>query len=142
MLVFEVRHWYTNTEDVGKPGNPCLGVIFYGTEGILIVSSYTSYKVFMGKNLEPGPARTGSGDLSVHFANFIEAVRKRDPGILNAPIAEGHKSAALSHLANIAYRVGRTLEFDTQTETFHGDAEANALLTRDYRKPFVMPDVN
>jgi predicted dehydrogenase len=143
MLVFEVRHWYTNTEDVGNVGRATIGDIFYGSEGILIVPSYNSYKVLMGKKLEPGPARTGRNDLSdAHFANFIEAVRKRDVGILHAPIEEGHKSAALCHLANIAYRVGRTLEFDPDTESCSGDAEANALLTRDYREPFVVRDVN
>ena len=143
MIVFEARHWYTNAEDVGNPGANSIGDIFYGSEGILIVPSYTSYKVFMGRKLEPGPARADRLEVSdVHFANFIEAVRKRDPGILNAPIEEGHKSAALSHLANIAYRVGRTLEFDTRTETFHRDTEANAFLTREYRKPFVVRDFN
>jgi predicted dehydrogenase len=37
-------------------------------------------------------------------------------------------------------RVGRTLEFDPATETFIGDADANAMLRRDYRKPFVVPE--
>jgi hypothetical protein len=37
------------------------------------------------------------------------------------------------------YRLGRTLEFDPETERFVGDDQANALLTRDYRKPFVVP---
>ena len=142
MIVFEVRHWYTNAEDVGTPGRYSIGDIFYGTEGILMVPSYTSYKVFMGRKLEPGPARKGNPDLSVHFANFIEAVRKRDPRILNAPIEEGHKSSTLSHLANIAYRVGRTLEFDPKTETFRNDTEANAFLSREYREPFVVRDFN
>ena len=46
----------------------------------------------------------------------------------------------LVHLANISYRVGRTLHFDSKTMTMTGDAEANKLLTRDYRKPFVVPE--
>jgi len=37
------------------------------------------------------------------------------------------------------YRLGRTLEFDPETEQFIGDDEANKLLTRPYRKPFVVP---
>ena len=41
--------------------------------------------------------------------------------------------------ANIAYRLGRTLEFDPAKERFVNDAEADRLLTRDYRKPFVVP---
>lgn len=38
------------------------------------------------------------------------------------------------------FRVGRKLEFDGETETFKNDAGANALLTRKYRAPFVVPD--
>ena len=35
--------------------------------------------------------------------------------------------------------MGRTLRFDGKTETFTGDAEANALLTRAYRAGFAVP---
>ena len=38
------------------------------------------------------------------------------------------------------YVVGRTLEIDSKTESIKGDDEANALLTRDYRAPFVVPE--
>jgi len=38
-------------------------------------------------------------------------------------------------------KVGRVIEFDEKTETIAGDSAANALLRRDYRKPFVVPEV-
>ncbi len=133
MIVFEVRHWITNSEDLDKGAG--VGNIFYGSEGIMILPSYTSYKVFLGKQLEPGPSGTAGGD---HFANFIEAVRSRDPSNLNAEIEEGHKSSAMCHLANISYRLGRTIDFDPVTELCPGDKEANALLTREYREPYVV----
>jgi hypothetical protein len=44
------------------------------------------------------------------------------------------------HLGNIAYRLGRTLTFDPATLRFSGDAEANAMLTREYRAPYGVPD--
>ena len=74
-----------------------------------------------------------------HVANWIAAVRSRKPGDLNAEIEEGHLSSTLCHLANIAYRTGRTLTFDPQAERFPGDEAANALLTRPYRPPYVVP---
>jgi hypothetical protein len=57
----------------------------------------------------------------------------------NADIEEGHKSTRLCHLGNIAYRTGRAIRFDGQTETCLDDAEANQLLGRSYREPFVVP---
>jgi hypothetical protein len=72
----------------------------------------------------------------------MDAVRKRDPKLLNAPIEEGHLSSALGHLANVSYRLGRTLDFDPKTEKCVGDEEANALLRRAYREPFVVKDLS
>ena len=48
--------------------------------------------------------------------------------------------AALCHMANISYRTGRKLHFDPQAERFVNDAEANSLITREYREPFVVPE--
>ena len=45
----------------------------------------------------------------------------------------GHLAATLVHLANIAARVGRVLNFDPRSETIQGDPEAAALVTRRYR---------
>jgi hypothetical protein len=43
-------------------------------------------------------------------------------------------------LDGLSYRLGRKLAVDAKTETISGDAEANALLTRPYRKPFEVPE--
>ena len=139
MLEFEVRHWMTNREaDITERSSTnTIGNIFYGSKGYLAVDSYSSYKSWLGRQRTPGPARNAGGD---HFLNFIEAVRSRKRETLNAEIEEGAASTVLVHLANISYRVGRTLHFDAKTMTCKGDAEANQYLTRDYRKPFVVPE--
>ncbi|HQK72057.1 MAG TPA: gfo/Idh/MocA family oxidoreductase, partial [Bacteroidales bacterium] len=59
---------------------------------------------------------------------------------LDNDILEGHLSAAIGHLGVISYRTGRKLTFNPQTEKFVNDPEADKYLTRDYRKPYVMPD--
>jgi predicted dehydrogenase len=140
MLVFEVRHWMTNPEDVGtlnRSDSNSIGVIFYGSDGYMVIPSYTAYKVFLGKKREPGPEKNQGGD---HYLNFISAMRSRKTEDLHAPAIEGHLSAALCHLANIAYRTRKALEFDPKAERFVGDSAANAMLTREYRKPYVVPD--
>ena len=43
-------------------------------------------------------------------------------------------------LPETKFRVGKTLKFDPQAERFVGSAEANALLTRNYRAPFTVPE--
>jgi predicted dehydrogenase len=139
MMTFEVRHWISPHEagiDEGKPGNT-IGNQFYGSKGYLVIDNYTKYYSFMGRDQTPGPAAT-KGDT--HWANFIDAVRSRKRQDLNAEIEEGALSCNLVHLANISYRVGRTLHWDAKNLKCIGDDEANRMLTRDYRTPFVVPE--
>lgn len=132
MIEFEVRPWCTNLEDGAGVGN-----IFYGSEGYMVVKGYSTYETYLGKNRERGPKGNAGGD---HYQNFIDAVRARDKSIQNGPVETAHLSSALAHLGNISYRLGRQLEFDPKTERFVGDDEANRMLTRDYRAPFVVPE--
>ena len=143
-LVFEVRHWMSNHEaGIGerlegkKKDSNTVGNIFYGSKGYLAIDGYGQYKTWMGRDQQPGPSRNEDGN---NWANFIEAVRSRKQSDLNAPIEEGFMSTVLVHLANISYRVGRTLEFDSAGMTCKGDPEATAMFTRKYREPFVVPE--
>jgi len=131
IIEFEVRPWMTNKEDGVEVGN-----IFYGDKGYMVINGYNDYKTYLGRNREPGPARNAGGD---HYKNFVDAVRAKNKALLNGPIETGHLSASIAHLGNIAYRLGRTLKFDPKTETFPGDKDANAMLTRKYRAPYTVP---
>jgi predicted dehydrogenase len=142
MLVFEVRHWITNHEaGIGEGGkrkdSNTVGNTFYGSKGYLAIDGYGQYKTWLGRDQEPGPSRNEDGN---NWANFIEAVRSRKQSDLNAPIEEGFMSTVLVHLANISYRLGRTLEFDAQNLSCKGDPEATRMFTRQYRAPFVVPE--
>ena len=85
--------------------------------------------------------RIGSAGSSVgsHWANLVDAIRSGKDEDLNCDIIEGHYSCALPHLANISYRLGRELKFMGENEKFVNDPEADAMLTRLYRKPYVVP---
>jgi predicted dehydrogenase len=138
MMELDVRHWMTNGEaGIEDRGHNGIGNLFYGSKGYLAVDSYSSYKSWLGREQSPGPARQEGGD---HFANWLDAVRTRNRETLHAEIEEGAISTALLHLANISYRVGRTLHFDAASYSVVGDAEANGLFTREYRPPFVVPE--
>ena len=149
LVQFETREWYTNSEagmGIEYPfvdHHNVVGVIFYGTEGYLMIPDYSSYYVFLGPDRKPGPSASVPGNPMMdadHFRNWIQAMRSRKPGDLLAEIEEGHRSSALAHLANISYRTGRTLSFDDKKEHFVGDAAADELLTRPYRTPYVVPN--
>jgi hypothetical protein len=74
-----------------------------------------------------------------HQQNFVACIRSRKRP--NADIDHGHRSAMLVHMGNIAHRVGNTqLSFDAKAETFVDHAAANALVKREYRKGFVVPE--
>ena len=68
------------------------------------------------------------------------ALRANDPKMLTCDIEVGYKSTCLPHLGNIAYLTGRQLIFDGKKEKFVNDREADKLLTRKYRKPYIVPN--
>ena len=96
-LVFEVRG--LETDDLRGAR---VGVIFYGSEGYVVLPSYEGGAAF---DLSGKLVRSfhGGGD---HFGNFIDAVLARNPKLLRADILEGHFPRAHSHLANISYYLG------------------------------------
>lgn len=70
----------------------------------------------------------------LHAANFIECVRSRKQP--NADVETGHRSTTVAHLGNIAFKTGRKLHWNSETEQFNDDAEASKLLGRQARKPW------
>jgi predicted dehydrogenase len=168
----------------GKAKGNKIGVIFYGTEGILVQQEYTYCVAFDLKGNVIKEFK-GGGD---HFGNFVEAVRSRKMESLNSNAFQGHLSAALAHLANISYYLGENnkvsvaqaktvlekiksrddniamlnrtvqhfkdngvdlgatpmsmgplLQFDPEKEVFTNSADANTILARQYREPFICP---
>src|SRR4051795_12698516 len=90
-LVFEVRGLPTESYKGSK-----VGVIFEGSDGYAVSSSYNGGVIFDKDGKEV--TRFLDGEDKHHFANFIKAVRSRSIKDLNADIEEGHLSSALCHL--------------------------------------------
>ncbi len=114
-------------------------VEFYGTKEQMIMGRHGGgWQVLTGDG-KPVAQEYGRPGDAPHRDNFIECIRSRK--LPTADIEEGHRSAVLVHLANISYRVGgRKLIFDARTETFVDDDQANKLIKREYREPFVIPE--
>jgi hypothetical protein len=110
-------------------------VEFYGTDGTLLVTKRNKLEVRDAKNQVVKDAKPKTpADLKFdhHQRDFIEAIR--DGHTPSAEIAEGHLSSSLAHLANLAVRTGKSLDFDPEKEAITNDAEANKLLSRSYRE--------
>ncbi len=109
-----------------------------GTKRMMYVGRMGGGWQVLDKEGEIVAQQSGKFPLENHLGNFIDCVRSRKQP--NADIIEGHKSATLVHLANISYRSGsKQLEFDPETETITNNSDAQAMMSRDYRKGFEVP---
>ena len=73
-----------------------------------------------------------------HMKDFLRAIASRSRPV--ASIEEGHISTASCILANVALQLGRALKWDAQRQRVIGDEEANRLLMRKYRHPWIHPE--
>lgn len=111
----------------------------YGTKNLMIIGRHGGGWQAFTDNGEVVAQEYGRIPDVPHRDNFIECIRSRERP--NTDIEEGHHSAVLVHLGNIAYRLGgRKLEYDAEREVFTNDEEANRLLKRSYREPYSIPE--
>lgn len=74
-----------------------------------------------------------------HLRNWIECIKtRRRP---HADVEIGHRAASLCHLGNVARDVGRTIRWDPDREVCVGDAQAQALCSRERRAGYELPDL-
>ena len=151
MLEFETR---------GRPSNgessldTRVGNVFYGKDGYLELNG-SIWKAFHKQDTKPfagskdfdnkkpevislqGPSETS------HWINFLDAMKSGKDETLHCDVNEGFYSTVVPLLANISYRLNRPVQFmgaDMDNERVINDPEANALLTRIYRPPYVVPN--
>ena len=83
----------------------------------------------------------GNSDATPHVQDFLDCIKTRKRPFCDLETV-GHPASVLCHAGNIATRLGRTITFDEQTETFVNDDQANAMRGRsEWRKPWVLPEV-
>ncbi len=74
----------------------------------------------------------------LHMQDFVKAIENNSRPV--ADIEEGHISTASCLLANVSMKIGRPIVYDPKKRQIVGDPEANALLQRPYRQPYVHPN--
>ncbi len=160
-ITFDVRNLPTLPEGTGPVRPSYTGNIYFGDLGFMVVepSSFQVYKSAVGnsisgdaargrgagraekyeKTMEVAAAEKAQWTTQPHMQNWFQAIRARDYKLLHADIAIGARAASFVHLANISYRVGHSVKVDQSTGHFIADDQANALFSRNYREPYVVP---
>ncbi len=123
------------------------GVAFMGEYGTLVIDrkgwevipETKSTSKREGYEGVPLQLAAGSG-LDIHVRNFLDCIK--DPNLKpNCDIETGAHIARFAHLGNIAYRLGRKLDWDGEQQQFINDVEANHMAKANYRAPWTMPKV-
>jgi len=125
-VIWEQRLW--TTFGINGKGS---GAEFNGDKGSLVIGR--DGWTFFPK--EGPPEKHGRSEMELpHAVNFADAIQGTAKPI--APVTEGHKTAVMCHLANIAARRNGKLDFDPATEQITNDPEAQALAGRENRAPW------
>jgi predicted dehydrogenase len=150
-VVWQHRTW-------GHPPDPKYpwGATFYGDKGTLKASVMGYDFTPMDKGAQPVHADVAyeleqypedktedrlekhvAPAIRRHMLDLLAAIDKRSRPV--ADIEQGHISTASCILANMSMALGRSLAWDPAAGRVVGDAEANRLLRREYRKPWIHP---
>ena len=138
-------------EACGEPGAATGEIELNGTKGSLAISE-NGYEIIPSVpgqfqhwdqpiepekfSVRPGPDKTGvnvyEDPASNLIRNFLDCVKSREATW--CPLEEGHRSTSFAHLANIALKRKKRLEWDPGNERFTNDEAANDELSYKYRK--------
>lgn len=141
---------YEGTSGNGVPGGE---VELRGTKGTL-VADQNKYEIKPARSgqfqnwkklVEPEKFELKSqkkfGDLGISenstdllIRNFLDCVKSKETPWCT--LEEGHRSTSFAHLANIALKTGKRLEWNQEKEEFSNCTEANEMLHYEYRKPW------
>jgi predicted dehydrogenase len=128
-------HTDANTHGIDDMGQ---GIMFQGTAATL-VTNYDTHRIIPAKGRTiPEVPRTLPRSVG-HHREWLDAIRTRSQCSCN--FAYGHRLSSVGHLGNIALWTGEKLKWDGETERFTNHAEANRFLTKEYRRPWALPEL-
>ena len=137
--VWEHRRFADNKAEKHK-----IGAYFYGTKGTLHIGWQDGWTFYPTDSKaqqlhEDSQLQQPDGhNMKLLWADFIESIESGKKAVANIEVA--HRASVLPLLGMISWRTGRSIEWDAAKEQIVGDAEANKLLSRPYRGPWVYPE--
>lgn len=124
-LAWELRLWSKYGPN-GRFG----GVEIDGDKGSVVIDrdGWTFFPAGQGEPVK----HAKQAMVEPHVENFADCITKGAKP--NAPADEGHKSAICCHLGNITSVLSRRVTFDVKNQSITGDKDAEAMMSREYRK--------
>jgi predicted dehydrogenase len=152
--IFKTEALYANGVHMIVSNELPNGIKFEGTEGWIFVTrgnyrATASDPVADNNGVKPleasddkiiksviGPNEVHLYESSDHHGNWIDCVRSRKPTI--APVEVAHRSCSTCLLHHIAMKLKRKIYWDPAKERFKNDDEANKMLSRPQRSPYIV----
>lgn len=140
VAVWEHRQFAANNAEKHN-----VGVYFYGTEGTLHIGWRDGLNFYPANasrepiHVEPQLHLPDHQNIPELWADFVKCIRTGGTPVCDIEI--GHRSTVMSLLGMLSLKLGRSVEWDGEKEEIPGDAQANQLLRRPYRKPWEYPQV-
>jgi predicted dehydrogenase len=124
----------------GKPApQRRLGIYFHGVDGTMYCN-YGMYKIVPEGDRMQGrePPKPSIPPSPGHEREWLNSVKSREQP--SCSVFYHTKVDVPLVLANLSYRLGRTIDFDPATEKIVGDEEAARLAKPEYRAPWKFPE--
>ncbi|MCS7469338.1 Gfo/Idh/MocA family oxidoreductase [Stieleria sp. ICT_E10.1] len=127
------------------PEQTSIGCYFFGTQGTFHLGwrdGWTFYPADGKKQVIHQDAQLQEPDghnLKLLYADFLRGIESGSRPV--ADIEVGHQATTLALLGMLSMKLGRSVRWDSATETIIGDEEANGMLKRKYRQPWTYPEI-
>jgi predicted dehydrogenase len=148
VATYEFENFTVYWEHRQFAGNPAekaenVGCYFHGTKGTFHMGwqqGWTFFPIGKGEKIiheEPQLHKPDDQNIKELWEDFLAAIETGKRPV--SDIEAVHYSTNMSLLGMLSYKIGRSVKWDGQKEQIIGDPEANRLLRREYRKPWIYP---
>jgi len=140
-VVWEHRRYSGN-----PPERHHIGLYFYGTRGTFHLGWQDGWSFYPSGNDNVTPAermapqlnRPDDQNIDGLWADFIDCIESGKMPVCD--IEHGHRSTTMALLGMLTLKLGRSVAWDGEKQTIPNDPEAQKLLAREYRAPWIYPE--